>query len=267
MIQPPAKVVVTFVDDATGSAFATTELPPADLPETFRVETTLHLGGEDWSVVEARPETRAESAAAGALTLRLRRVQMMNPDAILYSLPSICDSIPACGAEPASDGDCVVIEDDWRQFEFVSKQLESETAAEIAAIRRIHDEQRVTHGWRALHVRRRPDPPISGVLTLAELGRALGGAAPRGVCYARTGPRIASGYSFVAGDGLRCYGTHTGGRVTVLAVGQAANVDLGVSVDALTRVAVDLNLELVRWCRCERATPGEPSFRQMLTGE
>jgi hypothetical protein len=40
---------VIFIDDATGSAFATTEMPPSDLPETFEIATTLHLGDTDWS--------------------------------------------------------------------------------------------------------------------------------------------------------------------------------------------------------------------------
>lgn len=71
------KVLVTLIDDTTGAAFATTEMPAADLPESFEIATTLHLGDVDWSVVHAEPRTRAEYAKSGSLTLRLHKVEMI----------------------------------------------------------------------------------------------------------------------------------------------------------------------------------------------
>ena len=38
------KVAVTLIDGATGEVLANTDMQPADLPESFEVETTLHLG-------------------------------------------------------------------------------------------------------------------------------------------------------------------------------------------------------------------------------
>ena len=73
------KVAVTLIDDATGRTFATSEFPPADLPESFEIETTLHLGDADWSVVHAQPLTRPEYTKSGSLTLRLRRVDPDRP--------------------------------------------------------------------------------------------------------------------------------------------------------------------------------------------
>ena len=88
------KVAVTLIDDATGRTFATSEFPPADLPESFEIETTLHLDDADWSVVHAQPRTRPEYTKSGSLTLRLRRVEKVDPSKILFSLPSICDRTP-----------------------------------------------------------------------------------------------------------------------------------------------------------------------------
>jgi hypothetical protein len=85
------KVLVTLIDDATGATFATTEMPPADLPESFEIETTLHLGEADWSVVHAEPHTREECAKSGSLTLRLRKVEMIATDAISFSQVDITD--------------------------------------------------------------------------------------------------------------------------------------------------------------------------------
>ena len=53
------KVNVTLIDDATGAAFARASMPPGELPETFAVETTMHLGTDDWRVVAADPPTRS----------------------------------------------------------------------------------------------------------------------------------------------------------------------------------------------------------------
>jgi hypothetical protein len=262
------KVKVTFIDDATGSAFATTEMPPADLPETFEIATTLHLGDTDWSVVDAVPATRQEYSKAGKLTIRLRSVVKVDPSNVLFSLPSICDRIPAVGDSTLAGDEYILAEDDWRQFELVSRQLAAEIDAEIEAIRRIHAQERVEVGWRNLHVRRRPDPPITGTFTLEEVNRAFGGGIRfRGVSYRGTGSPIVSGYSFRAADGLQCYGTEEGGRVTVLGVAQGTPASPPVgSADALAEIARAFDLELVQWCRCECASWDAPLFRHMLLG-
>src|SRR5215475_5666807 len=79
------KVQVTLIEDATGAVFATTEIPPTDLPESFEIETTLHLGDVDWSVVHAEPPTRKEYTISGSLTLRLRKVEKIATEAISFS--------------------------------------------------------------------------------------------------------------------------------------------------------------------------------------
>lgn len=79
------KVLVTLIDDATGAAFATTKMPPTDVPESFEIETTLHLGEADWRVVHAEPRTRDEYTKFGSLTLRLRKVEKIATEAISFS--------------------------------------------------------------------------------------------------------------------------------------------------------------------------------------
>jgi len=79
------KVTVTLIDDAAGAVFASSKMPPDSLPESFEIETTLHLGDDDWSVVHTEPQTKAEFTKSGKLTLRLRKVEMMDPRAISFS--------------------------------------------------------------------------------------------------------------------------------------------------------------------------------------
>lgn len=261
------KIAVTLIDDATGAPFATTEMPPADLPESFEVETILHLGEADWSVIHAEPSTRPEYTKSGTLVLRLRRVEQVNLSDILFSLPSICDRLPAVGVAPLAGDECVLHEDDWRQFEFVSRQLAVESDAEIAAVRRIHEEEHASVGWRKLHVRRRPDPPITTPLTRGRLDHAFGGLSFRGVNFRGASSPIVSGFSFRAADGLECYGAEDEGRVTVLGIVQDVPVSPPVkSADALELIAREFDLDLVHWCRCVRVSPGIPLFRHMLLG-
>ena len=61
------------------------------MPESFEIETTLHLGEADWSVVHAEPRTREQYAKSGSLTLRLRKVEKIAPEAISFSQVDITE--------------------------------------------------------------------------------------------------------------------------------------------------------------------------------
>jgi hypothetical protein len=261
------KIEVTLIDDATGEPFARTTIAPTDLPETFAIETTLHLGDVDWAVVHADPTSRAEYSKSGVLTLRLRRIEKVDLSELLFSLPSICDRIEAVGDEPLVTDELVLAEDDWRQFELVSRRFSAEADAEIQAIRRIHEQAKAEIGWREIHVRRRPDPPIAAPLTLGDVDRAFNGLNFRGVTFRGASSPIVSGYSFRAADGLQCYGVTKDGQVTVLGIvqdgSQAAPVQ---SANALAEIAREFDLELVHWCRCCRVSWNDPLFRHLLLG-
>ena len=164
--------------------------------------------------------------------------------------------------------ECSLAEDDWRQFELVSRQFAAETDTEIEAIRRIHEQESAGVGWRKTHVRCRPDPPIAAALTRKDINRAFGGMVTfRGVSYHGAGSPIVSGYSFKASDGLQCYGTEQDGRVTVLGIVQDTAASPPTrSADAIVEIAREFDLELVHWCRCGRAAWDTPLFRQLLLG-
>lgn len=262
------KITVKLIDDKSGESLGESKLPPEDLPESFELQTTLHIGEVDWSVVQATPLTRAEYAKTGSLTLRLRRIEKIDPGNILFSLPSICDRLAPLGNGPLTGDECLVVEDDWRQFELASRQFTAECDAEIAAIRHIHEHARAEVGWRECHVRRCPDPPISSTLTLDDINRAFGGElAFRGVGYREANSPIASGYSFRAADGLECYGIEENGRVSVFAiVRELPSSPSAHSADALAKIAQTFDLYLVNWCRCAKASWDNPLFRDLLIG-
>jgi hypothetical protein len=69
-------VHVALMDAASGRSIGEVDLPSDNLPESFAVATTLHLGDSDWTVEDAEPVTRAAAVAAGRLRLVVRQVQI-----------------------------------------------------------------------------------------------------------------------------------------------------------------------------------------------
>jgi len=263
-----SKVEVTFIDDASGEPLGVTKMAPGDLPESFDLDTTLSIGSDDWSVVDAVPKTRVEYAQTKSLTLRLRRIELMDPGDVLYSLPSICDAIPGLGDQPLSGSEFVVAEDDWRQFELVSGELAPVVDAEIEQIRRIHERAAAEVGWRDIHVRSKPEPPLTCDLGLAQLTEALNVAGGSiGVTYRGAQSRILDGYAFHA-SGVTVYGVAPHGRVQVIAVDQySATKPEAEAIARLKALAQVTKLGLVYWCRCARASTSDPLFESLISGD
>lgn len=258
----PSTISVTFIDDTSSATMATLDLPIANLPETFELETTLHLGDDDWTVVSAQPHTKLEFTGSGKLVLRLRKLEKIDLSDLLYSLPSICDRLPGVSDTPPGADDLILSEDDWRQFELVSRAFAGDADVEIAAIRAIHENEGAGAGWKKIHVRKQPDPPIASTLSRADIDRAFGGVRFRGVCLA--GSPVVSGFSFQAGD-LPCYGIEEDGAISVLGIASEATGE--EPVEALARIAHEFDLELVHWCRCARVEWDDPLFCHLLKGE
>lgn len=263
-----SKVKVTFIDEATGDSFGVTEMLPTDLPESFEIDTTLHLGNEDWSVVDAQPKTRAEYEKSKSLVLRLRRIEMMAPSNILFSLPSICNSIPGVAEHKLSGAEFILAEDDWRQFEFVSNDHAADVDDEIEKIRLIHENASADVGWREIHVRTKPELPIVCTLALADLASALNIAGDSvGVTYSGAQSQIAHGYAFRTND-LTVYGVVADGDVQTIAFEQYSDVSpTSDSIGRLKSLAQNLNLDLVYWCRCARVGPDDPLFESLLAND
>ena len=264
------KVKVTFIDDATGQAFAATEMPPVDLPESFDFDTTMHLGSEDWNVIDAQPRTRLEYAKSKKLVLRLRRIEKFNSANILYSLPSICDAIPGVGNRPLVGNEFLLAEDDWRQFEFVSHSLAEDVDTELLSIRKIHESAFVQgSGWREIHVRRTPVSPLQCDLTLVDLAAALKVPATSavGITYRGAQSQIEDGYAFITSE-VNVYGIVPNGNVAVIAFDQySAKSPQSDTIGRLKALALQLELDLVYWCRCARVLPDDRLFTQLLADD
>ncbi len=260
------KITVTFINDATNTTIGVTQMSPNDLPESFELETTIQLAGSSWMVADAIPKNRAQYSKFKTLTLRLNELMYVDPQTILASLPTICNVIAPVGNHLLTGREVVLHEDDWQQFEFVSKQLVSEIDQEIESIRQIYANESVGGGFRRLHVRKLIDRSILCNLTLNDLASFLNQPTLDGVTYQRAKTRIESGFSITPAPGLQLYGLTQNGTISVLAIAEETLKDVSEqSITALKSLASTFDLELVHWCTCRRASGTDQNFDQLLT--
>lgn len=260
------QIDVTFIDDMTGKPFGITKCTADALPMSFALDTTLHIESQDWSVINASPQTRAEYVESGQLTLRVRRIHYFNPAEILFSLPSLCDALAPLSSAALSGDELILHEDNWRQLEFVSNAFGHDIEEEIASIRRIHEENAAKVGWSNLHVRKKPVRPIVNGPTLSRLAPVIDVHSVRGVSYNGASCAIEHGFSMSEKGGLTLYGTAPGARVAVLAVDSTTSDEID-TVQGLAAIAAEFDLCLVNWCRCVRALPDDPWFKALLQGQ
>lgn len=253
-------ISVKFFDAATDATIGESELPPEQLPETFAVHTNLDIAGKSYEVVKAVPLTRAEAVTAGKLLLTLseRRVDTVDPRSILFSLPTICDALPAPGDVPAEGKNfCTLLEDDWRQVELVSAQHRHEVETAFEKIRAIHDKHRKGLGFDAMHVRTEAPQPLSGTkLRMSEIYGALGnGTVLDGVAFHRS-PNLVPGSFAVELAGVVVYGLQTDNVAEVVAFQLRTK---GALPDAVAELARKHSLLFVDWCRARVADPSTES--------
>lgn len=260
-----SKILVTFIDEATGDVFATTKMRARELPEDLSIPTTMHLGGDDWQVVRAEPTCRALYSKSRTLELRVSRVLEIEAGAILYSLPTICDAIPGLSSEPVDGTECVLSEDDWRQVELVSAACCGAVDHEIAEIQQVHKLREPGCGWPEIRVRSKPRTPLVGDLSIGELVRRIGcGGDPGPLAYSGSPNRIEHGFA-LSSPGFCVYGVAPAGRVQVLAMQPASEGCATLnSVAPLVALAVDHDLELVDWCHGLRIGSHDPALARRL---
>ena len=132
-----------MIDVSTGKTMGVSEMPPEQLPETFEIETVLHLGEVSWSIVEAIPAKSEDFLKTKNLVLKMSRVEEVNPESILFSMSTICNTIPEVSdTKLFESGLCVLRDDDWRQHEFLNpsdKPLIDYEVKEILEILRLNE--------------------------------------------------------------------------------------------------------------------------------
>lgn len=256
-------VEVLFVDADSHDEIARSAVPGDQLPESFDdASTTVELQGVPWTVVAAEPPHASLFRESGRLVLQVRRQQFIDPQTILFSLPTICDALPQVAApdDAALVTDRLVLhEDDWRQIELVSAAALPAVERELAQIREVFEQH--THratdgalvGFTRTHVRVAPTEPLSGSVSWTALLRLCPapGHQPGTVGFLGTDGIVARSFVVPIGPG-NLYGV--AGRDDVHILGLDLD-DLRTPADAaglasaLDPVMREFGLLLVAWCQ------------------
>ncbi len=257
---PSAETVsVTLLDEATGERLAVSNVPVAQLPDSFALATSLDVAGQRYDVARAEPPTKEEFAREKRLTLFLRKVESVDPQNILFSLPTLCgDALPESAPGKASAGGvCVLHEDDFRQCEMVATAHLPSITAELMAIQEIYAsaaEEGV--GFRKIHVRERIPRPLPGGLRWSDVTSRLGQHHPLGgIAFGDERHLVRGARAVTMRSGVAIWGAEVGGQLGFLCL-ENAGAASPETVASLKRLADDLSLILVDWCRCRVYCPG-----------
>lgn len=251
------KIEVTVIDADEGTVIAKSLLRPEDMPEKFDDVTTIHLENVEFDVVEAVPCERNEYKRSGKLTLRVRRAvaQMVAPQDILYTLPTICNDLGALVATVSSDSQNFEMhEDDWRQIELISKTHSKEIETELAGVEEVIRTKCVNSAFQAIFVRKLIKSPLRGVqLTRSELDSYFSCRTRYdGIAYYVTSGTIPgavkNGFAFQADSDSVAYGIETDGRVDVVGLQIPVTAKIDKLIDSLALVLSEKELLFVDWC-------------------
>lgn len=268
----PATIAVEFIDAETGQSLFRSDMPPEQLPASFEAATQLDVKEQKYEVVRAEPLTAEEFKKTGKLRLALRKITVTyaNPKEMLFSLPSICDEIPATadGSTKIGKSTFEIHEDDWRQNEFVVRKHDELIERELAQIRAIHETKRSGPGFKKLHVRVEIKRPLdTAVLSLDDLQTRLGLSTKRydGISYRGMAGLLKDGFALQTASKIVLFGVQNQKRIEALCV-DARSTSNGreQDVQSLVALANDLCLDLVAWCPALRMNPKESTMSDWL---
>ena len=256
---------LTLLDDATDEVVGESAVESDTLPDSFQDDTVLHIGEDDWRVLEAMPLTRAEYEVSGELKLRLRRIETSESRDALYSLPTVSNDLPPTEGPLLEGSELLLHGDDWRQIEFVTQAEEGIVDEELHIIAQIHRDAEVDGAFKAIHLRRRLEQPLQGVeLSLDALRAAFPRAKESRVVFETSSQCVNDSFSFFVTPHLILYGQGSVDRIEILAAAIVQHEAWTPGHEALQKLAAAHDVLLVDWCRCRKAAAAEASFGALL---
>jgi hypothetical protein len=254
-----AIIKTVFIDGSIGEVIGQADMPVEKLPNSFALATTMHIGDEDWKVINAEPMTAEEFMQTGELVLTLERIVKVLAKDVLFTLPTLCNDIPPMLAGSTKQGKHVfeLHEDDWRQIEFISIAQRNTIENEFANIRKIYRESSINNGhflaFKNIHVRQHIDAPLLKGILLDQLTDFFAPMLPRydGIAYEGSDGLIEGGFAFSATSIF--YGQHVKGMIKMLGVKVEKNLSTedGDIAHALQHFMDTYHLYLVDWCRLQ----------------
>lgn len=140
---PNNKIKVHFIDNFNGQTIGIVEMEPDKLPETFEITTRMHVKDIEWSVEEAIPTKSIDFIKTKQLTLKMRKIEYINPKDLLFTLPTISNELPSTIQNALFNNfELVIPEDDWRQDEFLNQSSFPLVEIEVKNIKNIWEKNK-----------------------------------------------------------------------------------------------------------------------------
>lgn len=131
-------IKVQFIDSSNGNIIGVSEMSPEQLPETFKIQTTIHLNDEEWSIEEAIPEHSREFIQSKNVMLKMRKLEKINPNDLWFTTPTISNEFPSTKTKTKdSEFDVSIHDDYYRQKEFLTIDSLPQIEEEFKAIKEI----------------------------------------------------------------------------------------------------------------------------------
>jgi hypothetical protein len=177
----------------------------------------------------------------------------MDPNSILFSLPTISDDLPPLApfeGDPCQT-DVAFHEDEWSQVEFLPGGQLATVRRMLEAYKPFEVANRVKHGWRKTFVRKIDRAPvISGSEAVARLEAILGlkvGPAPVLFSTSSIMGRVKDGFSLPLGGSITLYGYAAPAGIPVLGALVDDDPDHHRLVEAFVRLNAAEALIVVDW--------------------
>lgn len=256
---------VEFYEGKSSTPFAASDVPIDQLPDTFEINTTMNLGENDWRVVDAKPIEKTEFRKGGKLKLYLAKVEttMVDPNELLYSLPTINDSLASLEDSESLENITVVREDDWRQFEFIAKHHETLIDGEFEAIQTIYENHREGPGFNQLHIRKAIAEPLSDTaISISSLKESFSIERDyAGIAFNNAAATIVNGFAFSTKSGWLLWGQlDDTGHIAILNLSETQNSNVEEIAKDIDSLAKKHELFLVDWPRLFWAGIGKRKF-------
>lgn len=240
---------VEFIENGNEKPFAVSDVPIEQLPDSFELETTFDIGEDQWSVVQAIPDNKDDFVKTGKLKVFLHKIEFINPQNILFSLPTLNDSLFGSEAVDSTENLLLMHEDDWRQIEFISPRYEAEIAGEINSITGIYQNHRQEAGFDKIHLRNLIEQPLSDKkISVRDLAENFSSVKKYdGFGISETKSKAKNSFAFRVENEIDFYGQMTqDGEILFLCV--SGNND---SPDLMKKISEKYDVIFVDWCRAE----------------
>ncbi|ATL46642.1 hypothetical protein COR50_05280 [Chitinophaga caeni] len=243
-------VVVHFIDIDSGETFASSNVPISQLPESFEKQTTLNIGEDEWQVIDANPLLASVFKETQQLTLKLKKIEKLDPRDTLYSIPTISSELPNLAEKaPFPDFTLYLHEDEWRQKEFIHPKKLVIAGEEVDEIKEIwmNESKEIDEDHRAfkrIHVRKLIGTP-NLYIPLFELAKLLNAGEPGSVAFQGIEGFVENGFALETGNS-KYYGLVENGVVKLLGVveeGKATMREVGLILKVFPA-------SFVNWSQC-----------------